>query len=86
MQHTRIYCAWLPSEIYSLLFTPILATAFHISERFQRETKHGKFSPAAWEFDVVLNLRQYEVPEQKLSQIYDIALIFTHFCARVRQL
>ena len=85
MQHARIYRAWLPSEIYSLLFTPILQH-YHISERFQRATKHGKFSPAAWKFDVLLNLRQYEVPEQKLSQIYDIALIFTHFCGHVRQL
>ena len=27
-----------------------------------------------------------EVPEQKPSQIYDIASIFTHFCSHVRQL
>ena len=27
-----------------------------------------------------------EVPEQIISQIYDIASIFTHFCAHVRQL
>ena len=31
---------------------------YHISEIFQRATKRGKFSRAAWEFDVVLNLRQ----------------------------
>ena len=29
-----------------------------ISERFQRATKHGKFSRAAWEFDIVQNSRQ----------------------------
>ena len=28
------YCAWLPSEIYSLLFTPILQH-YHISESFR---------------------------------------------------
>ena len=46
----------------------------------------GKFSRAAWEFDIVLNSRQQEVPQQNLSQIYDIASIFIHFCALVRQL
>ena len=46
MQHARIYRAWLPSEIYSLLFSPILQH-YHISERFQRATKRGKFSRAA---------------------------------------
>lgn len=86
MRYARIYRTWLPSEIYSLLFTPILQH-YHISEGFQRATKYGKFSRAAWGFDVVLNMRQQEVPEQKLSQIYDIALIyFTHFCTHVRQL
>ena len=45
-------------------------------------TKRGKFSGASWGFDVVmLNSRQWEVPEQKRSQIYDIVSIFTHFCA-----
>ena len=34
----------------------------------------------------MLNLRQQEVPEQNLSQIYDIASIFTQFCAYVRKL
>ena len=38
MQHARIYRTWLPSEIYSLLFSPILQH-YHISERFQRATK-----------------------------------------------
>ena len=46
----------------------------------------GKFSRAAWEFDIVLNSRQQEVPQQNLSQIYDIASIFIRFCAHVRQL
>ena len=48
---------YLPSEIYSLLFSPTLQH-YHISERFQRATKRGKFSRAAWEFEVVLNSRQ----------------------------
>ena len=29
-----------------------------IVNRFQRATKRGKFSRAAWEFDVVLNSRK----------------------------
>ena len=61
MRHARIYHTWLPSEIYWLLFDPILQH-YHILERFQRATKHGKFLRAAWEFDVGRNLRQYEVP------------------------
>ena len=39
------------------LLSPILQH-YHISERFQRATKHGKFWRAAWEFDVVLNSGQ----------------------------
>ena len=58
-QQARIYRTWLPSEIYSLLFSPILQN-YHISERFQRATKRDKFSRAAWEFDVVLNSRESE--------------------------
>ena len=50
MQHMRIYYAWLPSEIYSPLFSPILQH-YHISKRFQRATKGGKFLHAVWEFD-----------------------------------
>ena len=45
------------SLIYPLLFPPILQH-YHISERFQRATKRGKFLRAAWEFDFVLNSRQ----------------------------
>ena len=50
---------------------------YHISERFRRATKSGKFSRAVWEFDVVL----ISILEQKIIQIKDIASIFTHFCA-----
>ena len=70
--------------VYLLLFSPILQD-YHISERFQKATKRGKFSRATWGLDVVmLNSRQLEVPKQKLSQIYDIASIFTHFFALKR--
>ena len=34
MQLARIYRAWLPSDIYSVLFSPILQH-YHISERFR---------------------------------------------------
>ena len=34
------------NEIYSLLFSPILQH-YHISERFQKATKRGKFSRAS---------------------------------------
>ena len=49
--------AFLPKCSVKLLFSPILQH-YHISERFQRATKRGKFSRTAWEFDVVLNSRQ----------------------------
>ena len=52
----------------------------HILERFQRATKRGEFSRAAWEFDVVLNSRQQEIVlKQKLNQNYNIASILTQF-------
>ena len=53
---------------YSLVFLP-----FYSITIFRKATKRGKFSRAAFELDVVLNSRQKEVPEQNLSQIYDIA-------------
>lgn len=46
-----------------------------IVNRLRRSTKRGKFSRAAWEFAVVLNSRQYEIPGQKLIQIYHNASI-----------
>ena len=86
MQHVRIFLAWLPSEIFPK-YGNFVEWEKTIANIFQRATKCGKFSLAAWQFDVVLNSRHLlEVPEQKLSQIYDIASIFTHFCAHVRQL
>ena len=55
---------------------------YHISERLRRATKRGKFSRAAYrEFDFVLNLRQQEIPKQKIIKIPHIASIFTQFCA-----
>ena len=47
MQHAKIYRAWLPAVIYSLLFSPFLQQ-YHISERLLRATKRGKFLGAAW--------------------------------------
>ena len=44
---------------------------------FWRAAKRGKFSRGAWEFNVVLNSRQKEIPEHKIIQIYDIPSIFT---------
>ena len=85
MQHARIYRAWLPSVTYSLLFSPFLQH-YRTRERLLRATKRGKFSRAAWEFDVVLNSRQQEIPKQKVIQIYHIASRLTQFCAYVRQL
>ena len=68
-QQARIYRTWLPSEIYSLSFSPILQN-YHISERFQRATKRDKFSrAAAWEFDVVLNSRESENLGQEQTSI-----------------
>ena len=45
-----------------------------------------KFFRAAWECDIVQNSRQQEIPETKISQIYDIASILNQFWAYVRQL
>ena len=65
MQHTRIYHDWLPSVIYSPLFSPFLQH-YHNSERLLRATKHSKCSRAAWQFD--------GIPKQKFIQIYHIVL------------
>ena len=43
MQHARISRAWLPSEIYLPLFSPIQQHC-HISERFQRASKRDIYS------------------------------------------
>ena len=53
IQHARIFRAWLPSVFYSLLFSPFLQH-YHISERFQRATRRGEFSPAAGVDDQLL--------------------------------
>ena len=54
--------------------------------RLRRATKRGKFSRSAWEFDVVLNSRQKEIPKQRIIQIFHIVSILTQFFAYVRQL
>ena len=60
---------------------------FHILGKIHtEETKCGKFSRAAWKFDVVLNSRPQEILKQKIIQIYHLASIFTQFCAYVRPL
>ena len=46
----------------------------------------GEFSRAAWAFDVVPNLRQQEISEQKRSQVYDFASIFARFALTLIQL
>ena len=65
-----------------------MSALIDLSERLLRASRRGKFSCAAWEFDVVLNPRQQEIPKQKIIQINHIASIhvLTQFCAFVRQL
>lgn len=82
LQHARISRAWLPP----LSFRNMVYREQSIVNRLRRSTNRGKFSRAAWEFVVVLNSRQYEIPEQKLIQIYHNASIFTQTCAYVRQI
>ena len=43
--------------LFVFVFSHSTALPDHISERFQRATKCGKFSRAVWEFNVVLNSR-----------------------------
>ena len=57
MQQARIYRAWLPSEIFPK-YGNALERKKTIASRLRRATKRSQFSPAAWEFDVVLNSRQ----------------------------
>ena len=54
MQHARVYRASLPSEIFPK-YGDYCRMGEIIANRFQRATKRGKFSRAAWEFDVVLD-------------------------------
>ena len=56
MQHVRIYRTWLPSVTF-LNYGNVVEREKTIVNRLRRVTKHGKFSRAAWEFDVVLNSR-----------------------------
>ena len=74
---------WKPNFIFSSPFPQ----HFHILWKiYTEETKRGKFSRAAWEFNVVLNPRQKDILKQKIIQIYHIASIFTQFCTYVRPL
>ena len=82
MQQGRIYRA---SEIFPK-YGNAVETEKTIANRSRRATKRGKISRASWEFDVVLNSRQKEIPELKLWQMYDIASIFTQFPATLEQL
>ena len=54
MQHSRIYRAWLPSEIFPRNSNAVeLEKTIIIANRLRRTTKRG-FSRASWVFDVVL--------------------------------
>ena len=79
MQHARIYRAWLPSEIL-----PKYGNAVEwektIANRFQRATKRGKFSRAAWEFDVVLNSIAF-YPDSNFFGCFEIALAYLRSAA-----
>ena len=57
MQQARIKGAWLPSEIFQKNGNAAERKKT-IVNRLRRAIKRGKFSRAAWVFDVVLNLRQ----------------------------
>ena len=85
MQQARIYRAWLPSVVFSKC-GHVIQREKTIVNRLRKATKRGKFSRAAWEFDVVLDSRQKEIPKQKIIQIYHSASIFSQFCAYLRQL
>ena len=58
---------------------------YRISEGFWRASKRSKLSSAAWAFDVVLNSRLQEILRQRIIEIYDIASVFSQFCALFRQ-
>ena len=54
MQHSRIYRAWLPSEIFPRNSNAVeREKTIIIANRLRRTTKRG-FSRASWVFDVVL--------------------------------
>ena len=55
MQHSRIYRAWLPSEIFPRNGNAVeWEKTIIIANRLRRTTMRGRFSRAAWVFDVVL--------------------------------
>ena len=58
-QYARTYRAWLPSEIFPKYGNSV-EWEKTIVNRFQRATKRGKFSRAAWKFDVLLHNRKCE--------------------------
>ena len=55
MHHARIYRAWLPSEIFPKNGNAVeWEKTIIIANRLRRATKRGRFSRAAWVFDVVV--------------------------------
>ena len=72
MQQARIYRAWFPSEIF-----------WKYGNDVQREKTIACCMGIMW---CCAKLEAIGNPRAKLSQIYDIASIFTQFCAYVRQL
>ena len=60
------------NDVMILAILAIVFSLFTTLSRFgkplRRGTKRGKFSRAAWEFEVVLNSRQREIAKQKLSK------------------
>ena len=79
MQHARIYRAWLPSEIFSK-YGNAVESEKTIANRFQRATKRGKFSRAAWEFDVVLNSIAF-YPDSKVFGYFEITQAYLRSAA-----
>ena len=57
MQQARIKGAWLPSETFQKNGNAVERKKT-IVNRLRRAIKRGKFSRAAWVFDVVLNSKQ----------------------------
>ena len=53
--------------ILAIVFS-LFTTLSRFGKPLRRGTKRGKFSRAAWEFEVVLNSRQREIAKQKWSK------------------
>ena len=79
MQHARLNHAWLPSEIFPK-YGNVVEREKTIANRFQRATKRGKFSLAAWEFDVVLNSIPF-YPDSYVFVCFKIAQMYLRSAA-----